>query len=444
MEQLVSNLKLNFQYGTYNIIDCGIRTGKTYWAVHNLKVFARDEKLNRILYLVDTDSLKNSIINDYSDLCCDINNLWHSHSSWGESENKIGVMCYQKLGALFIKNDVDFLKEIDCICWDECDSIFDFAATAFAKAKSTDFARKDATPEEILAVIQKYSSKKDYMPLIFLGEWEKIINEARIMCIGLSATPERAKMYYSTLTSSANEGKLQSIYKIGGDIYFYNIKEHLMKLRPEPNRGYWCYSPWIKENRNIVQLANRLGFNAIELHSINNNDFPMDEEQKRVANIIATTGMVPIGYDFVVVNRAFERGFNIRDARFDQLIVNSTNPVAREQAARMTHPYQRALKVSFPAIPEEYMNRWLDLEECRKLAEELAVVDSNKKVMTWNALKECLEAFGYHYEMKRKRVGGKILRMYYITGDWKENENENDDEDFLELVKAKEKDLQLT
>jgi len=28
--------KLNFLRGRYNILDCGVRTGKTYWAVHNL------------------------------------------------------------------------------------------------------------------------------------------------------------------------------------------------------------------------------------------------------------------------------------------------------------------------------------------------------------------------------------------------------------------------
>ena len=28
--------QLFFRRGTYNIINCGIRTGKTYWAVNNL------------------------------------------------------------------------------------------------------------------------------------------------------------------------------------------------------------------------------------------------------------------------------------------------------------------------------------------------------------------------------------------------------------------------
>lgn len=50
--------ELNFLKGTYNIIDCGIRTGKTYWAINHLKQFSRDERLDRILFLVDTTALK--------------------------------------------------------------------------------------------------------------------------------------------------------------------------------------------------------------------------------------------------------------------------------------------------------------------------------------------------------------------------------------------------
>lgn len=167
----VSDLQLAFRLGMYNIIDCGIRTGKTYWAVNNLKQFSRDGRLDRILFLVDTNSLKESILAEYGDNCCEADTWWDVRSTWGEHQDKIGIMCYQALGMRALHNDLSFLQEIDCICWDECDSIFDFAAQAFAKARKTDFAREDTTNEEILAVIQKYSSKKDYMPLVLLGEW---------------------------------------------------------------------------------------------------------------------------------------------------------------------------------------------------------------------------------------------------------------------------------
>lgn len=227
----------------------------------------------------------------------------------------------------------------------------------------------------------------------------------------------------------AGEGKARVIEKsplvIGEDKHFNNLEDYVSKLRPESNKGYWCYSLLIAENKNIVQLANQLGFNAIELHSLNNEEFPMNEEQRRVANIIITTGMVPIDYDFVIVTNAFEKGINVQDTRFNQLIINSTGLIAHELSYGLTCPYQRALKVSFPPIPEKYMNKLLDLKACRELANELKVRDKNitnsGKIMTWNAIKDYLKDYGYNYEMKRKEIGGKRKTCYIITGSWKEN-----------------------
>ena len=433
--------ELKFLLGAYNIIDCGIRTGKTYWAVNNLKQFSRDGRLDRILFLVDTNSLKDSILSEYEENCCDADEWWSAHSSWGEQKDKIGVMCYQALGMKALRGDLSFLENVDCICWDECDSIFDFAAQAFAKARKYDFAREETTNEEILAVIQKYSSKRDYMPLVLLGEWERIVNHKRIMCIGLSATPERARAYYYSLTASANLGKLQVSYRQEEDLFFHNLKEHISQLIPEPGRGYWCYSPWIIENKSVVELANRLGFHAIELHSSSNQDHPMTEEQQRVSDIILTTGMVPIEYDFVIVNKAYERGYNIRDQRFNQLIINSTDQTEREQAARMTHNYTRALKTYAPPIPDRFLEEWVPVDKCRELAELMAVPESDKnnsgKIMTWNKLKDFLPIIGYNIESKKKRINGRLQQCYYITGSWKDAEIV--DGNFLALARAKAK-----
>lgn len=86
------------------------------------------------------------------------------------------------------------------------------------------------------------------MPLILLGYWEILVNKGRILCIGLSATPERAKAYYSKLIHASNIGKLEAGYRMSEDIYFTNVLDHVKKLRPEPGRGYWCYSPYIEPN----------------------------------------------------------------------------------------------------------------------------------------------------------------------------------------------------
>ena len=435
--------KLTFRRGDYNILDCGIRTGKTYWAINNLAQFTRDGNLNRILFLVDTTALKDQLIKDYGDSCIEGDDFWErGPSHWSaENHNKIGVMCYQRLGTKVLKDQLDFLDEIDVICWDECDSIFDFATQAFVKARKTDFARKQCSNAEVLSVIQEFSTKKEYMPLIMLGAWQHLIEESRIMCIGLSASPERAYAYYKSLVSASYQGKLEVGYRIANDVYFCNIVEHVNQLSPEPNRGYWCFSPFIEPNKKLVAAAHARGFNAIELHSPNNIDKPMTPEQLRVYNCIIATGMVPPEYDFVIVNRALARGITILDQRFNHVIIDSINQVDRIQAARQTFQYQRHLKVFAPEIPEEFLNKWITVDQCRQLAEYMAVPELDKenkntsRTMTWNRLKDYLPTIGYTIECnKHKRINGKAQTCYHITGEW--HDVELVDNDFLELADA--------
>ena len=435
--------KLVFRRGDYNILDCGIRTGKTYWAVNNLIQFTRDGLASRILFLVDTTALKDQIIQEYADSCIEATELWKpTHEKWfSEYKDKIGVMCYQRLGLEFIKEKTDWLKQIDVICWDECDSVFDFATQAFIKARKTDFARESMSNMEVLTAIQSFSTKKEYMPLVILGEWEKLIEDGRIMCIGLSASPERAYAYYKSLVSASYQGKLEMGYRAARDIYFTNIMEHVRKLEPEFNKGYWCYSPLIEPNQRLVEAARARGFRAIELHSPNNLDKPMDNEQLRVYNMIVATGMVPPEYDFVIVNKALARGITIQDQRFNQVIIDSVNHVDRIQAARQVFNYQRHLKVFAPEIPPEFLNTWLPVDRCRELAEYMSVPDldkenkNNTRIMTWNRLKEYLPSIGYTVEAKRKRIDGKQGQCYYITGEWHDVELE--DNTFLKLVAAR-------
>ncbi len=169
----------------------------------------------------------------------------------------------------------------------------------------------------------------------------------------------------------------------------------------------------------------------------------MDAEQQRVYNIIVTTGMVPLEYDFVIVNKALARGITIRDERFNNVIINSVYKEDRIQAARQTFQYQRHLKTFAPEIPEEYLNTWISVDKCRDLAEYMAIPEMDKKnnntnrIMSWNKLKDYLPALGYTVEQKRKRLekGKNAVQAYYITGAW--HDVEFVDNDFLQLVDAR-------
>lgn len=424
VNDLYQQNKINFRRGAFNIIDCGIRTGKTFWAVNYLPQFTSDNKLSRILYLVNATSLKNQIINDY-DNCVEADDVWlRANNSFGDVPNKIGIMCYQRFQNLIVKDDLRFLDSIEVICWDECDSIFDFAVDAFARARRSDFARKDMTNEEVLSVIQEYSTKKEYLPLVLLGFWEKLILHGKILCIGLSASPTRAQLYYQNLVHASNQGKLEAGYRAATDIYFRDCVEHIKELHPEEGVAYWCYSRRIRDNQSMVPVANNQGFNAIELHSLNSEYADSTPEQIRVIQYIQATGMVPPEYDFVIINESLKRGITIRDPRFTHLIINSYRESDRLQAGRQIFPYQQHIKIFAPPVPDTYLNRWLTFHECQQLAEDMAVPEVNdkgwslQKNMSWNKLKGYLDTMGYQIEEKRKSINGKQQKCSYITGEW--------------------------
>ena len=87
------------------------------------------------------------------------------------------------------------------------------------------------------------------------------------------------------------------------------------------------------------------------------------------------------------------------------------------------------------------MNKWLTVSECRELAEQLCIPDTDKehknssKPMTWNKLQDYLPALGYEVQKKRKMLNGKQQQAYFITGEWHDMEVE--DTNFLQLVEAK-------
>lgn len=56
--------------------------------------------------------------------------------------------------------------------------------------------------------------------------------------------------------------------------------------------------------------------------------------------------------------------------------------------------------------------------------------------MTWNRLKDYLPVMGYNVDQKRKKINGKLMQCYYITGEW--HDVEIKDNEFLQLVAAKE------
>lgn len=173
------------------------------------------------------------------------------------------------------------------------------------------------------------------------------------------------------------------------------------------------------------------------MHSSNNKDYPLTEEQKKVIKELENSGKVKENYNFIISTNCLD--YELKDERFDFLIFNSFKKEEREKTIYVSFPFMCALKVVVLPIPETYLNKWLNMEECRELANLMNISDftttAAKRIMTWNKLKDYLPNIGYTAEGKRKRIDGKLQQCYFITGTWKDAEIE--DGNFLSLVEAK-------
>lgn len=217
--------------------------------------------------------------------------------------------------------------------------------------------------------------------------------------------------------------------------YFTNIFEYIETL--SINQYYFIFSPNIKENQQLAARANELGFRALELHSSNNKDYPLTEKQKKIIKELENSGTIKEDYNFIISTNCID--YELKDKRFDFLIFNSFKKEEREKTIYVSFPFKCALKTFAPEIPETYLNKWLNMEECRELANLMNISDftttAAKRIMTWNKLKDYLPNIGYTVEGKRKRIDGKLQQCYFITGTWKDAEIE--DGNFLSLVEAK-------
>ena len=182
--------------------------------------------------------------------------------------------------------------------------------------------------------------------------------------------------------------------------YFSNIFDYIETL--SINQCYFIFSPNLKENKQLAARANELGFCSLELHSSNNKDYTLTEEQKKVIKELENTGKVKESYNFIVSTNCID--YELKDERFDFLIFNSFKKEEREKTIYVSFPFMCAFKTYAPAIPNEYLNKWLFVEECRELAEKLAITVLDKennntgKIMTWNKLKSVLPVFDYNCE----------------------------------------------
>ena len=357
-----------------NLVTAPVGCGKTYWALNVLsKTVSRPYKM---VYLIDTVNGKEQLLKHPNtqfynrDWCETVRNgsVWFGEAA---ATNRIVVMTYAKFGVLAQKYS-DFGKSFEVILCDEIHNLPRFSSFISHNPNDTPYHK------------------------IAKQRLEEIVTNTKVKVIGLSATPIRAMC----------DMKCKSrLVKVDDDVrqfetdkrFTYTNLEMLLQSLGLAERGL-VYIGRIHQMKEFEEKARQRGISAISIWSINNQDHPMTEEQRRVRDYILTNAALPPEYDMFIINASSETSINIF-GDLDYIVIHNQEEETQIQVrGRYRDDLDSLYLLNYacvPYVPAEFMGVKLFTEDKKRLCAFLSLRHKDGKKKAWTATKDALIEDGY-------------------------------------------------
>ena len=213
--------------------------------------------------------------------------------------------------------------------------------------------------------------------------------------IGLSATPRRAEQLNCPFQYISVDKDVKR-FEVNKIIPYTNPKLLFNELSPK-EKGI-VYIGHITKMKEFWEKAERLGFSAIAIWSINNKDHPMTEEQKEARDYILANSKLPSEYDLFIINSSSETSINIF-SKVDYIIIHAQEAEAQTQVrGRYRGDLDRLYlldSTTISQVPDSFLERKLFKEDKQDLCKALCLRSKWKQILKWNTVKLKLEEAGY-------------------------------------------------
>ena len=382
-----------------NFINAPTGAGKT--------TFVKDviaKETHSILYLIDTSSMKNTLINsgDYIPYSrAEVDNLT---TKWlfGDCMNTKGmVMTYAAFGYQLksLKIAMEYIDKFDYIICDEIHNLYSFANFSIGK--------KGHRSPELVAV------KEWLQTQIEIGKHTKVI--------GMTATPrDLYKLFPSEIILPIiTNDEFNSLNKLitQQEATFNHIDNFIPNI--ELGQRGIIYTGHITKIKWLQEQLESKGHKAIGIWSLNNTDHEMSEEQKSVIDYIQENAAFPDNYDILLINAGYQTGISINN-QLDFMAIDSRDEVVITQVRgrnRNTLPVmyiiQSDTREEQKSIIDKFVGIEMDVREREQLINELAIKKQNRELVGWRTIQDMLVQLGYKVTSKRKQKNG--VKTTFIT-----------------------------
>lgn len=383
-----------------------VGSGKTYFIKEDLMKRHTGKKL----LLVSTTSLKESLEEEKETVTT--KDLRRRGRKLGDEE--LHVMTYAELGTL-VKFSPKFLDAYGLVVCDEIHSLFEY----YMMEESVKYSF-------VIYFLFTPSDKRSvYYLTATLDRVDAFVRKEKFNILESVETVNYLEDERILRYLNIHEMEFSGLDEL--DSLIFNLKN----LREAGKKGV-IFNEFITEMKRTEEILKKKGYRTISIWSVNNAKQPMTKEQLSVRAHLLKTGVIPDGYDFLIINGSMREGWNLTDEAVEVVILNTydkTNiiqargrvrkdiylQVVRSRQKTTTLNSKILKKAEAYGRLENYLDRDLTSAETRKLAEELNVRRGNNTLVKFTTLKKAFQEGGYKVTPERKTIDGKRAVYTIIT-----------------------------
>lgn len=395
-----------------NLIVAPCGCGKTTYITNKVLQEPRF-KDKAVLFIVDTNMLEDQLINmeGFTKL---------------ENENQLDnpgvyICTYHRLGRMLALEEVtkkhnSILEKVDLLVCDEAHNLVRYANIARNGINKVTDSNHDIILKN---KAQSYACGCSYLLMNLTDLKDKYKHLHIIM---LTATPDRIS------TSDWFKGRVYSVlgnYELKGyrekEIRRYSHFKNISEIRGKA----LVYVSQIDTVLKMKEHFEEQGYTVAYLWSRNNSKYPLTEQQKGWRSHIVLSEDMPPGIDILIVNEAYETGWNLKDKEVQTVIVHTTASDSVIQARGRVRSdiellYTKLNKeesiISMVKIPDKYLDKNLITSDLKQMCLELNLRDSRGQVAMWRKLKQIIiDERHYSVMPKRVRINGKPTNTTVIS-----------------------------
>ena len=395
---------------TNTLILAPVGSGKTFFIKEDLMKRHAGKKL----LLVSTTSLKESLEEEKEIITT--KDLRRRGRKLGDEE--LHVMTYAELGTL-IKFTPKFLDTYELVVCDEVHSLFEYYMMETSVKTSINYAF-------VIYFLFTPSAKRSvYYFTATLDKVDTFVKKENLNILESVETVNYLEDERILRYLNIHEMDFSGLDEL--DSLIFNLKD----LREAGKKGV-IFNEFITEMKDTEEILKKKGYRAISIWSVNNAKQPMTKEQLSVRAHLLKTGVIPDGYDFLIINGSMREGWNLVDEAVEVVILNTydkTNIIQARGRVRkdiylmVVRSRQKTTTLNSKILKkaeaygrlESYLDRDLTSAETRKLAEDLNIRRGNNTLVKFTTLKKAFQEGGYNITAERKTVDGKRAVYTVIT-----------------------------